>query len=201
VPFNAVEDTNFRGMMMALNQSIEPYLVSGNTIREWIHLSYLRTLVSVKEVIASALSRVHLSFDLWSSPNGYGICGICAHFVGADCRNRSILIGMKRMLFTHSGEAIAEVILPVMEQYSIIDERVGVFVADNAEVNDMAIRKILQQLRPDLQPQKRRGRCLGHILKLAAQAFLFGKNVEAFEELTADITDATSIDSDKMKKA
>jgi hypothetical protein len=201
VTFSAVEDEDFKAMLVSLNQSIEPYLISDDTVWEWIELAFLRTSSLVKELIASALSRVHISFDLWSSPNGYGICGICAHFIDSEYRNRSILIAMKRMLFTHSSEAMAEVIIPVMTDYGVVGDRIRVFVADNAEVNDVAIKIILKQLRPDLDPQKRRGRCLGHILNLAAQAFLFGKNVEAFEELTTDINDATPMETEKMKKA
>jgi len=32
------------------------------------------------------------------------------------------------------------------------------------------------------EEERRRLRCLGHIINLAAQAFLFGKNIEAFED-------------------
>ena len=116
LPFDAVEDNDFRAMLMALNQSIESYLVSGDTVREWIRLAFLKNSLVVKELVANALSRIHLSFDLWTSPNGFGICGICIHFVSPECRNRSVLIGMKRMMSAHSGEGIAEVILPVMAE-------------------------------------------------------------------------------------
>jgi hypothetical protein len=90
-------------------------------------------------VLHSALSRVHLLFDLWSLPTRYGICGICAYFIDLEYRNRSILIAMKRMLFTHSGEAIVEVIIPVVMDYGIVGDRIRVFVIDNTEVNDIAI--------------------------------------------------------------
>ena len=40
-------------------------------------------------------------------------------------------------------------------------------------------------MRPDIKkPESRRVRCLGHILNLAAKAFLFGKDADAFEEDT-----------------
>lgn len=159
--------------------------------------------LQVKELLANALSRIHISFDLWTSPNGLGICGICAHFVGPpEGRNRSVLIGLKRMQYSHSGEDIAERIVPVLEEFGVVGKRVGVFVADNADVNDVAVREILQRLRPDIEDfRARRGRCLGHILNLAAQAFIFGKDVAAFEESTLGVDESTPINSERMKKA
>jgi hypothetical protein len=62
-------------------------------------------------------------------------------------------------------------------------DRLGFFIGDNTSVNDTAIRVILGQLRPDIkEPDSRRVRCLGHIINLAAKAFLFGKDADAFEE-------------------
>jgi hypothetical protein len=202
IPFTAVEDEDFKGLLTALNQSIGPYLVTGDSVRNWLKDAFLKVGLRVKELLANALSRIHVSFDLWTSPNGLGICGICAHFVGPECRNRSVLIGLKRMKYSHSGESTAEQIVPVLQEFGVVGERVGVFVADNAEVNDVAIKEILQQLRPDIKdPRTRRGRCLGHILNLAAQAFIFGKDVAAFEESTLGVDESTPIVSERMKKA
>jgi hypothetical protein len=65
----------------------------------------------------------------------------------------------------------------------ISSKQLGFFIADNASVNDVAIRLILAHLRPDLKnPDSRRVRCLGHIINLVAKAFLFGKDADAFEE-------------------
>jgi hypothetical protein len=58
----------------------------------------------------------------------------------------------------------------------------GCFIGNNLATNNVAIRYILKKLRPDIkQPNSRRVRCLGHIINLAAKAFLFGKDAEAFE--------------------
>src|SRR5436305_9466226 len=65
----------------------------------------------------------------------------------------------------------------------ISSNRIGYFVGDNNRRIDTAIRAILAQLRPDLKdPDSRRVRYLGHIINLAAKAFLFGKDANAFEE-------------------
>jgi hypothetical protein len=43
------------------------------------------------------------------------------------------------------------------------------------------VQEILKQLRPELDLQKRCLCCFGHIVNLAAKAFLFGEKAEAFE--------------------
>jgi hypothetical protein len=66
------------------------------------------------KLLASAQSRIHVSFDLWTSLNNYTLCRIVAHFAGQDCHNHSVLIGLRRMKGAHSGENIAEVTIPVL---------------------------------------------------------------------------------------
>jgi hypothetical protein len=199
--FAQVEDEDFRQMLLSLSQAINPYLVqSATTIRNWVQLEYNRACRQVKEALTQAKSRIHISFDLWTSPNGYTLYAVCAHFVGPNYRNCSVLLGIKRIKGSHSGENIAEIIIPVLQQYEIT-QNLGVFVADNAESNDTAIKAILTTVRPDLNHTTHRSRCLGHIINLAAKAFIFGKDVEAFEAMVSHIDENDDLNSDQMKKA
>ena len=54
-------------------------------------------------------------------------------------------------------------------------------------------------LHPDRDPKASRSRCLGHIINLAAKAFIFGKNVAAFEAVVDAVNDATPQDSPAMR--
>jgi hypothetical protein len=64
-----------------------------------------------------------------------------------------------------------------------IISRLGFFIANNAGNNDTYIRAICQSL--DIKnPKTRRVRCLDHIINLAAKAFLFDKDVDAFKLTT-----------------
>ena len=201
VPFDEVEDADFQAMLLSLSQAIEPYLVqSAQTIRNWAQSEYETAQLEIKQVVRAARSRIHISFDLWTSPNGYSLCAVCAHFVGSNLRNTTALLGLKRMRGPHGGENIAEVVIPVLEEYEV-GPRLGVFVADNAESNDTAMRSILAQIRPELTVAPRRARCLGHIINLAAKAFLFGSDIEAFEQVVKQVTDDTPFDSKTMKDA
>ena len=91
---------------------------------------------------------------------------------------------MRRWKGAHSGENIAEAIAPVLLEMGIMP-KLGYFIADNDARNDTCIRAILRKHRPDIKdPGSRRVRCLGHIINLAAKAFLFGKDADAFEDST-----------------
>jgi hypothetical protein len=73
----------------------------------------------------------------------------------------------------HSGEKIVEAMIPVLEEFEL-KPNLGVFVADNVDSNDSAIKATLVTLRPNLDARTYRSRCLSHIINLAVKAFIFG---------------------------
>lgn len=202
IPFNVVEDTNFQAMLRALNSTVDSHLLtSGDGVRNEVENEFVTAQNTVKnEVLAKAISRIHISCDLWSSPNGYALCGVAAHFVGHQGTVQCVLLALKRMRAAHGGEEIAEVIIDTLHQYDIVDN-LGVFIADNAESNDVAWRTTLAVLHPQRDSIDSRSRCLGHIINLAAKAFLLGKEVEAFEAVVDQVNDSTSRDSEVWRNA
>jgi hypothetical protein len=196
VPFSVVESDRFLKILNYLNPGIEDKIGGRRTLSRMLVLEFQRCQTLMKSLLAISLSKIHLSFDLWTSPNQLAIVGIVAHWIGqvgqvgqvGNPRCQCALIAMKSLDSSHSGDNIANVIIPVIQEYEIQD-RLGVFVADNADSNDRAIAAILQhfgQLPANGDISSRRSRCLGHIVNLAAKAFLFGKDTQAFEEVGED---------------
>lgn len=132
-------------------------------------------------------------FDLWTSPSQKSFLGVVAHFIDYTGTPRTILIGLREVIGTHSGENIAEAVVGVIEDYNI-SHLLGYFVMDNADNNDTAVEAIIAAIRPDLDHKERRLRCTGHIINLAAQAFLSGTDQEIFEY------EKGSVDSVHLKK-
>ena len=60
-----------------------------------------------------------------------------------------------------------------------IEDRIGVFVGDNATNINSAVRALVRRFRLS-NGEVRRSRCYGHIINLATQVFLLGKDCEAF---------------------
>ncbi len=72
----------------------------------------------------------------------------------------------------HSGKYTAKVILPVIDEY-LLKANLGYFITNNPSSNDTCITEIIDLVRPDLNAQERKLRCVGHIINLVAKAFIF----------------------------
>ncbi|RKK67065.1 hypothetical protein BFJ69_g14847 [Fusarium oxysporum] len=119
---------------------------------------------AVKEELDNAVTQIHLSFDLWTSPN-------------------SRLLAFKRQIGSHAGENIAYTIRNVVRDWGI-DGKLGVSICDNAASNDVCLRNLYTTLDASItraDTEARRMRCFGHILNLVAQAFLYGDDAASFE--------------------
>jgi hypothetical protein len=51
----------------------------------------------VKNELTRSLSKIHISFDLWTAPNAIAILGVVAHYLTPDLKARSLLIGLKEV--------------------------------------------------------------------------------------------------------
>lgn len=98
------------------------------------------------------------------------------------------LLAIRQLEGPHTGENQAEIIIQVIEDYGIgastTSPQIGYFVTDNATNNDTAIDIVLLHFFPQMHPKTRRTRrlrCLGHVINLAAKAFLYGQDYDAFQ--------------------
>jgi hAT family C-terminal dimerisation region len=181
IAFAQVESDYFKNFCKALDMKYNELLPqSHSSLKAWIIEIYNAQQIVVKERLKSARSDVHLSFDLWTSPHqSKSILGIVAHYLDAGYTNTANLLALRRLEDVHSGENIAEIALQVIRDYEL--QNIGFFVLDNASSNDTAVRAILTVQGRLNEYNYRRLRCLGHIINLAARAFLFGNEAKAFE--------------------
>src|SRR6202012_818068 len=101
--YSAVERTEFRDLLLYLQPSLERYLIrSHQTIGNWVGDEYRRAQAVVKEALQNSRSRIHLSFDIWTSPSALPILGICAHFLSVDLQLRHPLLGLKVLDGSHT---------------------------------------------------------------------------------------------------
>jgi hypothetical protein len=184
VAFSAVKSQEFRDMLTALQPSIEEYIPkSPQTVANWVLSTFREAEETIKERLKTSRSKIHLSFDAWTSPSCKGYLGVIAHFLNPQYQLEHILIGFKEIEGRHTGQNIALILLNLIEEYEIA-EMLGCFVADNATTNDAAVEETLRILDSDgdkNEVRNRRSRCLGHIINLAAKAFIFGQDIEGFE--------------------
>jgi hypothetical protein len=185
LPFRTVESPLFHRVLTLLHSPIESYLISGKSIANWLQVDYMNSVEQVRDWLRVAASRIHISFDIWTSPNGYAMIGIIAHAVEATktCVQH-VLLGLKRLRGGHSGIEVGQVLVDTLSFWGIAGTKLGVLVSDNPDINDVATRFVIQALVPGAT--QRRARCAAHIINLAAKAYLFGKEVEAFSDIDGE---------------
>jgi hypothetical protein len=92
---------------------------SGNTVRAWLLTLFKEKQEYLRQSLAQAQSRVHNSFDLWSSGNVKAYLGLVGHWISVGGEKVSCLLGLKRLVGSHSGENQAEIVWSVLQEMDI----------------------------------------------------------------------------------
>jgi hypothetical protein len=187
LPFRLVEWPEFHTLCQVINPQSNDYItVAHSQVPKKIHQLWQSRKDIVRKKLQSALSSIHLSLDIWTSPNRLLLLGICAHFVEEREEKLSKALLALRPVMNHSGDEQFACLLPVLQDYGIV-RRLGSIVSDNASTNDTLCRAIGSYLKEEEEtqwdPTFRRIRCIGHVINLAVQAFLFQSFIEE-EELS-----------------
>jgi len=137
----------------------------------------------IADLRSNCESLIHISFDLWTSPNSLAFMAVVIHYIDSSYKNRTRLIALRHLSGSYCGENQAELLIEIIKEFELAD-RLGYFVADNAGSNDTCNECVFKELKFVLmsaQRSYRRLRCYGHILNLAANVYLWGKEPESFE--------------------
>jgi hAT family C-terminal dimerisation region len=182
ISFREVESEEFQLFCNSLNEKYQLYIPSSHgQISIWVQDEYQHQKNDIRAKISHAKSQIHLSFDLWTSPfRNFAVLAVVGHFLSGENKNTALLLGLRRIRGSHSGENMAKEVLQVLREYEI-GNQFGYFILDNASSNDNAVKAILQEFNISSEYEERRLRCFGHIINLVAQAFLFGQAIPAFE--------------------
>jgi len=186
ISFHVIETAPFRDLIESLRQeALEVLPKSSNTLRRSCLMRFRAARNSIKIGFTLAKSKIHISCDLWSSPNGHAFLGIVGSWWDYDDTLKSALIALPKLMGVHSGQNIAILIVDILIQYGI-EEKLGYFMLDNATNNDLAVKAVNEELAErgfarDIEHEEARLRCTGHILNLVVKALLFGKDSDALE--------------------
>ncbi|EED13962.1 conserved hypothetical protein [Talaromyces stipitatus ATCC 10500] len=187
LPFSCVEWPEFHAFVKALNRESPSFIpIHHSTITEWIVEHFAQSQDTVRKVLQSAKTNIHLAVDIWTSPSHSLLLGICASFVDIQDKYQNSLIAL-RTVHSQSGADQWEALRPVLIEYGI-ETKIGALVGDNAGSNDVLCRMIGQYLslkhKIAWTATHQRIRCQGHVINLIVQAFLFSsKKDEKLMEL------------------
>lgn len=179
-PFTDAEDRDLRTIFEYLNPSValRKAHVTGDSIRNKIIAEYCQHRDTIIGVLRRCPGLVHISFDGWTARNRQSLYGMACFFRDEQNRPLKIVLGLSEISERHTGENIAAEVFAVIDLFGIRD-KVGYATLDNAANNDTAMDTLGELL--GFNGKRRRVRCFGHALNLAAKALLFGKCADAIE--------------------
>jgi hypothetical protein len=191
LPFRAVEWPELHAFCQALNPESASYITTAHSaVSKSISQSFQTQKDIVRRKVQSAITNIHLSVDIWTSPNRHLLLAICSHFVDSQERCTKSLLAL-RTVANHSGEEQWDALLPVLQEYGIV-RKLGAVVGDNSSTNDTLCRAISEYLHKEEEITwdftHQRIRCQGHTINLIVQAFLFNntqlEKIESYDKET-----------------
>ncbi len=184
LPFKHVRNSAFRTFLEYVNPVANRMLPnSDSTVKIHAEALFAEGKQRLRYMLATALSDIHITCDIWTSSNHLGLLAVVAHFTSEKGKLITVTLGLVELQGEHSGLNQATIVLNVLEDYEIRN-KLGYMVMDNANPNDTLISVIADTLREEgvfYDATQRRLRCNGHVINLAVQAFLFGQTVDDYE--------------------
>lgn len=199
MPFSAVEWNEMKDLALACNPAIEDLLItSRRTAVRCIVSNYNLYQGQIRESLATAISPIHLSSDLWTSPHRHSLLAVCGHWVDQYSQLQKALLGLPECRYSHGGEKQASLILQVAGEFGI-QSKLGWHTGDNATSNNTCLEvmesRLLSEYQVQFNAKQRRVRCIAHIVNLSLQAFLLASSKEA---LLAALAAAADVSGDEL---
>ena len=184
IPLKQVRTNVFRTFLEYVNPVANQMLPkSDSTLKIHAEGLFAEGKERLRHMLATALSDIHITCDMWTSPNYLGLLAVVAHFTNEKSELHAVTLALVELQGEHSGQNQAAIVLDVLNDYGIRN-KLGYMVMDNIGINDTLINVIATSLNNkgvSYDPLERRLRCNGHVINLAVQAFLFGQTVDDYE--------------------
>ncbi len=199
LPMELLSNASFREMINFANPEAEAALwVSPRSVATYAMRLFRRLQLQVVHALSQAASKIHISFDGWSTKGGKrGFFGIVTHFADASGVIRDLPIDLPQLTGAHTGEAISTAIIKTLKIYGITRDKLSYFVLDNAANNDTAIAALGRIYSFDAT--HRCLRCWPYTLDLIGQAIISGGGKDAYDN-TAEQLDTEGLHMQEWRK-
>lgn len=196
LPLNFATWPEYQALLSAVNPTVQELLVdSGNTVAADLDRAYDAHQESVKKWLDKSRSLVHIAMDVWSSPQRKAYIAVHAQWVDERYNLRKALLGLPNLRHSHAGAAMTPHLMEIIRKYNLA-HRVGYFTGDNDAKNDTCLRQLAVELSEEysvtFDAVSSRTRCVGHIINLSLQAFLFATSKNALQAAMEQAQDETT---------
>ncbi|KAF4895140.1 Zinc finger BED domain-containing protein RICESLEEPER 2 [Colletotrichum fructicola] len=182
--FNHFDDTFLQRLLRFHNVDLFAQVPWGKTsMADHLETIWSRGRATVKAELRDASTRIHLPFDLWTSPNIYAFMAVTAHFLNSKGKHQSRLLAFTQQQGNHFGVDLATTLEDTVTDWGLVN-RIGIVICDNATNSDTCLASFYPWINPRMTSRDckaHRMRCHGHILNLVAKSLLFGSDFEIFE--------------------
>jgi hypothetical protein len=94
IAFSQIENLYFWKLVKLFNKSVAALIPCRNTIWKWVIQEFEQRKRKMRYELRAAWSNIHISFDLWTSPNCYAIMAIVAHYIDSNGKRKASLIAL-----------------------------------------------------------------------------------------------------------
>jgi hypothetical protein len=138
ISFAHVNAPEFRAFLQYVSPAANDLLpTSSSTIRTWLERAYRQEKEHIKSALHSAISSIHLTFDLWSSSNNLSLFGVVAHFTDKTTHYRQLVLAIQEVDGAHSGENLAWSLMEILNDYKV-KPQLGYLMSDTIQTQVMS---------------------------------------------------------------
>src|SRR5271165_2545510 len=136
LPFTAVEWPELHAFCQVLNPELKDFVTTTHSqVKNKIEKAYEIHKDTIQKKLQSALTKIHLSVDIWTSPNRHLLLGVTRDFINCiEEKHLKTLLGLC-LVAGYSGDNQFDVLLPLLQDYNIV-QKLGAVVSDNSRTND-----------------------------------------------------------------
>jgi hypothetical protein len=111
---------SFQGYAEFLNPEAANHLpASSSTVKAWIMEAYAAQKDEMMAVLHAAPGMIHITLDAWTSPNNIPFLGVIGHFISDDGAIDHLVLGLREIEGTHTGENLCVMLVRIVSQFNI----------------------------------------------------------------------------------
>jgi len=171
-PFSIVENKEFEDLVQLISKNPEATKLPGRTaMTTYVPERYNNCKGAFINYLTSLNSKISLVIDCWTSSNQLAFQGVIIRYIDAEWNLQTISLDLSLLSGCYSGENIAHALLPVAENFGILDKILSI-TTDNASNMDSFFynfTKLMESKGQVFDVVNQRVRCLAHILNLCAK--------------------------------
>ena len=196
--FNLITHREFWAPLEYINSVVNQMLSdSGQTIKIHAKALFYEEKQWLQHVLATFISDIHITCDMWTSPNHLGILAVIGHFTTEKLKLSTCLLGLVEIQGPHSELNQSQAVLIILVDFDILDlDKLDYFVMNSVSSNNALIQGIADALKNQgisYDVNQWHLYCNDHIINLAVQTFLFKKKINDYqysENITVSSSDA-----------